>query len=55
MKIDGKPNEEQAASEPCLTDGQLAEVRRRRSRNDPNRVSFDEVFERFRPFTTPVA
>jgi len=36
------------ASELRLTDEQLAEVRRRRAKNDQNRVSFDEVFARFR-------
>ena len=31
-----------------LTDEQLAEVRRRRAKNDPNRILFEEVFKRFR-------
>jgi hypothetical protein len=31
-----------------LTEEQLAEVRRRRARNDPNRIPFDDVFKRFR-------
>jgi hypothetical protein len=46
-----RANEEQDASEPRLSDEQLAEVRRRRARSDPNRVSFDEVFKRFRART----
>ena len=41
--------EEQDASEYQLTDEQLAEVRRRRAKNDPNRIPFEEVFKRFRP------
>ena len=39
--------EEQDKSHLRLSDDQLAEVRRRRARNDP-RVPFEEVFERFR-------
>jgi hypothetical protein len=31
-----------------LTDEQLAEVRRRRAENNPNRIAFDDVFARFR-------
>ena len=31
-----------------LTDEQLAEVRRRRAKNDPNRILFEDVFKRFR-------
>jgi hypothetical protein len=31
-----------------LTDEQLAEVRRRRAKNDPNRIPFEDVFKRFR-------
>jgi hypothetical protein len=41
--------EEQDASGYQLTDEQLAEVRRRRAKNDPNRISFEEAFKRFRP------
>jgi hypothetical protein len=40
--------EEQDASDLRLTDEQLAEVRRRRGENNPNRISFEEVFRRFR-------
>jgi hypothetical protein len=40
--------EAQDAGEYRLTDDQLAEVRRRRAKNDPNRIAFDKVFERFR-------
>jgi hypothetical protein len=43
-----KAVEQQDTSELRLTDEQLAEVRRRRAKNDPNRVPFDEVFERLR-------
>jgi hypothetical protein len=43
--------EEQDASELRLSDEQLPEVRRRRARSDPNQVSFDEVFKRFRAHT----
>jgi hypothetical protein len=43
-----KAVEEQDSSELRLNDEQLAEVRRRRAKNDPNRVPFDEVFRRFR-------
>jgi hypothetical protein len=42
-----KAVEEQDASGLRLSDEQLAELRRRRAKNDPNRVGFDEVFERF--------
>jgi hypothetical protein len=41
--------EEQDASRYRLTDEQLAEVRRRRAENNPNRIPFEEVFKRFRP------
>jgi len=34
----------------ALSDEQLAEVRRRRAKSDPNRIPFDEVFERFKRF-----
>jgi hypothetical protein len=40
--------EEQDKSDYRLTDEELAEVRRRRAKNDPNRVSFDDAFKRFR-------
>jgi hypothetical protein len=40
--------EAQDASGYRLTDEQLAEVRRRRAKNDPNRIPFEKVFERFR-------
>ena len=40
--------EEQDASQYRLTDEQLAEVRRRRAKNDPSRIPFAEVFKRFR-------
>jgi hypothetical protein len=40
--------EEQDASQYRLTDEQVAEVRRRRAKNDPNRIPFEEVFKRFR-------
>lgn len=43
-----KAVEEQDASNLRLSDEQLAEVRRRRARNDPNRIPFGEVFKRFR-------
>ena len=43
-----KAVEEQDASGLRLSDEQLAELRRRRAKNDPNRISFDEVFARFR-------
>ena len=39
--------EEQDASNLRLSDEQLAEVRRRRQENNPNRIPFDEVFRRF--------
>jgi hypothetical protein len=42
-----KAVEKQDVSDLCLTDEQLAEVRRRRAKNDPNRVPFEEVFKRF--------
>ena len=45
-----KAVEEQDASELRLSDEQLAEVRRRRAKSDPNRIPFDEVFERFKRF-----
>jgi hypothetical protein len=40
--------EEQDASDLRVNDEQLAEVRRRRAKSDPNRIPFDEVFRRFR-------
>ena len=43
-----KAVEEQDTSGLRLSDEQLAELRRRRAKNDPNRMGFDEVFERFR-------
>jgi hypothetical protein len=43
-----KAIEQQDASKLRLTDDQLAELRQRRAKNDPNRIPFDEVFERFR-------
>jgi hypothetical protein len=43
-----KAVEEQDTSELRLNAEQLAEVRRRRAKSDPNRVPFDEVFKRFR-------
>jgi hypothetical protein len=43
-----KAVEEQDASDLRLSDEQLAELRRRRAKSDPNRIPFDEVFERFR-------
>ena len=43
-----KAVEEQDASDLRLSDEQLAELRRRRAKGDPNRIPFDEVFERFR-------
>jgi hypothetical protein len=46
-----KAVEEQDASELRLSDEQLAEVRRRRARSDPDRVSFEDVFKRFRART----
>ena len=42
-----KAVEEQDASELRLTEEQRAEVRRRRMKNDPNRIPFREVFRRF--------
>jgi hypothetical protein len=42
-----KAVEEQDASDLCLTDEQLAELRRRRAKNDPNRLPFEQVFKRF--------
>jgi hypothetical protein len=39
---------EQDASDLRLSDEQLAELRRRRAKNDPNRIPFEEVFKRFR-------
>ena len=43
-----KAVEEQDASDLRLSDEQLAELRRRRAKSDPNRIPFDEVFRRFR-------
>lgn len=43
-----KAVEEQDTSDLGLSDEQLAEVRRRRAKNDPNRISFEEVFKRLR-------
>ena len=43
-----KAVEEQDASDLRLSDEQLAELRRRRAKNDPARIAFDEVFKRFR-------
>ena len=43
-----KAVEEQDASDLRLSDEQLAEVRRRRAKSDPDRIPFDEVFRRFR-------
>ena len=43
-----KAVEEQDASDLHLTVEQLAEVRRRRAKSDPNRIPFHEVFKRFR-------
>jgi hypothetical protein len=43
-----KAAEEQEARELRLSGEQLAEVRRRRARRDPNRVPFDGVFRQFR-------
>ena len=43
-----KAVEEQDTSDLHLSDEQLAEVRRRRARSDPNRIPFEEVFKRFR-------
>jgi hypothetical protein len=43
-----KAVEEQDASDLCLTGEQLAELRRRRAKNDPNRIPFEQVFKRFR-------
>jgi hypothetical protein len=42
-----KAVEEQDTCDLYLSDEQLAEVRRRRARSDPNRM-FEEVFKRFR-------
>jgi hypothetical protein len=39
--------EEQDASDLRLSNEQLAEVRRRRAENNPNRIPFEEVFRRF--------
>jgi hypothetical protein len=47
-----KAIEEQDASELRLSAEQLAGVRRRRAKGDPNRVPFDEVFRRFRVRST---
>jgi hypothetical protein len=43
-----KAVEEQDASDLRLSDEQLAELRQRRAKGDPNRIPFDEVFKRFR-------
>jgi hypothetical protein len=40
--------EQQDSSNLRLTDEQLAEVRRRRAENNPNKVPFDDVFSRLR-------
>ncbi len=40
--------EQRDASDLRLTDEQLAEVRRRRAKSDPNRISLEEVFRRYR-------
>jgi len=42
-----KAVEEQDTSSLRLSDAQLAELRRRRAENNPNRVSFADVFKRF--------
>jgi hypothetical protein len=42
-----KAVEEQDASELRLTEEQRAEVRRRRTRNNPNRIPFRESFKPF--------
>ena len=42
-----KAVEEQDASDLCLTGEQLAELRRRRAKNDPNRIPFEQIFKRF--------
>ena len=42
-----KAVEEQDTSNLRLNDEQLAEVRRRRAENNPNRIPFEEVFKRF--------
>jgi hypothetical protein len=42
-----KAVEEQDASELRLTEEQRAEVQRRRTKNDPNRIPFREAFKRF--------
>jgi hypothetical protein len=42
-----KAVEEQDASDLRLTGEQLAELRRRRAKNDPNRIPFEQVFKRF--------
>jgi hypothetical protein len=43
-----KTIERQDTSELRLTEEQLAEVRRPRGANDPDRVKFEEAFRRFR-------
>jgi hypothetical protein len=43
-----KAVEEQDSSDLRLSDEQLAELRRRRARSDPDRVPFEEVFKKFR-------
>jgi hypothetical protein len=40
--------EETDKSEYRLTDEQLAEVRRRHMKSDPNRIPLDDAFKRFR-------
>jgi hypothetical protein len=47
-----KAVEDQDGSELRLSADQLAEVRRRRAKSDPNRVPFDGVFRRFRVRST---
>jgi hypothetical protein len=42
-----KAVEAQDTSDLRLSDEQLAEVRRRRAKNDTNRIPFEEVFKRF--------
>ncbi len=42
-----KAVEQQDTSSLRLSDAQLAELRRRRAENNPNRVSFADVFKRF--------
>ena len=47
-----KAVEEQDTSDLRLSGEQLAELRRRRAKNDPNRIPFEEVFKRFRTRNT---